>query len=42
MIGTPAAIADRLRRRRDDLGISYIAVSAAFMKEFAEVIALLR
>jgi probable F420-dependent oxidoreductase len=42
LLGSPAEIADQLRRRRDDLGISYIAVNAMFMEQFAEVIALLR
>jgi probable F420-dependent oxidoreductase len=42
LLGTPAEIADVLRRRRDDLGISYIAVNAMFMEEFAPVIARLR
>jgi probable F420-dependent oxidoreductase len=42
LIGTPAEIADRLRRRRDELGISYIAVAATSMEQFAPVIARLR
>jgi hypothetical protein len=42
LIGSPAEIAERLRRRRADLGISYIGVSALFMEEFAPVLALLR
>jgi probable F420-dependent oxidoreductase len=42
LIGTPAEIADKLRRRRDELGISYVAVSATSMEEFAKVIELLR
>jgi probable F420-dependent oxidoreductase len=42
LLGTPAQIAALLRRRRDELGISYIAVSAMFMAEFAPVITLLR
>ena len=42
LLGTPDEIADKLRRRRDELGISYIGVSGAFMDAFAPVIALLR
>jgi probable F420-dependent oxidoreductase len=42
LLGPPAQIADLLRRRRAELGISYIAVNAMFMAEFAPVIALLR
>jgi probable F420-dependent oxidoreductase len=42
LLGTTAQIADLLRRRRDELGISYIAVSAMFMEEFAPVIDHLR
>jgi probable F420-dependent oxidoreductase len=42
LIGTPAEIADRLRRRRDELGISYVAVSATSLEQFARVIELLR
>jgi len=39
LIGTPVEIADTLRRRRDQLGISYVAVSAAFMDALAPVVA---
>lgn len=42
LLGTPDQIADTLRRRRDELGISYIGVSGAFMDAFAPVIELLR
>jgi probable F420-dependent oxidoreductase len=42
LIGTPAEIADKLRRRRDELGISYVAVSGTSMEQFASVIELLR
>jgi probable F420-dependent oxidoreductase len=38
LLGTPAEIADTLRRRRDELGISYAAVSAAFMDALAPVV----
>jgi probable F420-dependent oxidoreductase len=38
LIGTPAEIADTLRRRRDELGISYVAVGAAFMDALAPVV----
>jgi hypothetical protein len=39
--GTPRQMADELLRRRDDLGISYSSVNAAFLNEFAPVIELL-
>ena len=39
LTGTPIVIADLLRRRRDELGISYVAVSAAFMEALAPVVA---
>jgi probable F420-dependent oxidoreductase len=42
LIGTAAEIADELRRRRDELDISYIGVSGMFMEQFAPVIELLR
>jgi len=42
LIGSPAEIADTLRRRRAELGISYIAVNAMFLEQFAPVIADLR
>jgi probable F420-dependent oxidoreductase len=42
LVGAPEQIADRLRRRRDELGISYIGVNAMFMEQFAPVISMLR
>ncbi|GAA2757797.1 TIGR03621 family F420-dependent LLM class oxidoreductase [Actinopolymorpha rutila] len=36
--GTPAEMADTLRRRRDALGISYITVNGAFMDQLAPVV----
>ncbi len=42
LTGTPVQIADTIRRRRDELGISYIAVNAMFMDQFAPVVTLLR
>jgi probable F420-dependent oxidoreductase len=42
LLGSPAQIADTLRRRRAELGISYIAVNALFMEQFAAVIGHLR
>jgi probable F420-dependent oxidoreductase len=42
LVGSPARMAEVLRRRRDELGVSYIGVNAAFMEPFAEVLALLR
>jgi probable F420-dependent oxidoreductase len=42
LVGTAEQIADLLRRRRDELGISYIGVSGLFMEQFAPVLALLR
>ncbi|GIH16859.1 TIGR03621 family F420-dependent LLM class oxidoreductase [Rugosimonospora africana] len=38
LIGTPAQLADTLRRRRDTLGISYITVSGMFLEQFAPVV----
>jgi len=35
--GTPAQMADELRRRRDVLGISYYSVNGAFVEQFAPV-----
>ncbi|HVV11709.1 LLM class flavin-dependent oxidoreductase [Amycolatopsis sp.] len=40
--GSPRQNADRLLRWRDELGFSYLTINAAFVDEFAEVIALLR
>ena len=37
--GSPAAMADELRRRRDELGISYVIVNAPFMDQIAPVVA---
>ncbi|TYK47722.1 LLM class flavin-dependent oxidoreductase [Actinomadura decatromicini] len=39
--GTPREMADTLARRRDELGVSYVSVSSAFMEEFAPVVELL-
>ncbi|TDD58314.1 LLM class flavin-dependent oxidoreductase [Actinomadura darangshiensis] len=39
--GTPREMADTLTRRRDELGVSYVSVSSAFMEEFAPVVELL-
>jgi len=39
--GAPRQMADELLRRRDDLGISYSSVNAAFLQDFAPVIELL-
>jgi alkanesulfonate monooxygenase SsuD/methylene tetrahydromethanopterin reductase-like flavin-dependent oxidoreductase (luciferase family) len=39
--GSPRQMADELQRRRDDLGISYVSVNAAFMDQFAPVVGLL-
>ena len=35
--GTPAQMADELRRRRDVLGISYFSVNGTFIEQFAPV-----
>ncbi|GAB1646224.1 LLM class flavin-dependent oxidoreductase [Krasilnikovia sp. MM14-A1259] len=42
LLGSPGRIAETLRRRRAELGISYVAVNGMFMEQFAPVIALLR
>jgi alkanesulfonate monooxygenase SsuD/methylene tetrahydromethanopterin reductase-like flavin-dependent oxidoreductase (luciferase family) len=39
--GSPQEMADEIRRRRETLGTSYFAISAAFTEEFAPVIKLL-
>ena len=39
--GTPAQMADELRRRRDTLGISYFSVNADFIEQLAPVVELL-
>ncbi|WP_033289547.1 LLM class flavin-dependent oxidoreductase [Amycolatopsis jejuensis] len=36
--GGPAAMADELQRRREDLGVSYFSVNGAFLDAFAPVI----
>jgi alkanesulfonate monooxygenase SsuD/methylene tetrahydromethanopterin reductase-like flavin-dependent oxidoreductase (luciferase family) len=36
--GSPAQMADELRRRRDALGISYYSVNGAFIEQFAPVV----
>ncbi|MFD9741304.1 TIGR03621 family F420-dependent LLM class oxidoreductase [Umezawaea sp. NPDC059074] len=42
LVGAPAEIADRLRRYRDQYGVSYVSVLEPHLAAFAEVIALLR
>jgi len=42
LIGSPDQAAELLRRRHADLGISYIAVSALFMEQFAPILTRLR
>lgn len=39
--GTPAQMADILRRRRDELGVSYVTIAQPFVETFAPVIELL-
>jgi hypothetical protein len=39
--GSPAQMADELRRRRDTLGISYFSVNGTFIEQFAPVVDLL-
>ncbi|MCK2217848.1 LLM class flavin-dependent oxidoreductase [Actinomadura sp. ATCC 31491] len=39
--GTPAEMADTLRRRRDRLGVSYVSVNAQYLEAFAPVVELL-
>ncbi|MEW9553043.1 LLM class flavin-dependent oxidoreductase [Nonomuraea sp. NPDC050783] len=39
--GTPAEMAEVLRRRRDRLGVSYVSVNAQYLEEFAPVVELL-
>lgn len=41
LTGTPEEMAAKLRRRRDDLGISYIAVNSMFLEQLAPVVELL-
>ncbi|BFU45808.1 LLM class flavin-dependent oxidoreductase [Krasilnikovia sp. MM14-A1004] len=42
LLGTPEEIAEVLRRRRAELGITYVAVNGMFLEQFAPVVALLR
>ena len=42
LVGSAEQIAGLLRRRRDELGISYIGVSGLFMEQFAPVLELLK
>jgi probable F420-dependent oxidoreductase len=42
LVGTTAQVAETLRRRRAELGVSYISVNSMFMEQFAPVIAHLR
>jgi len=39
--GTPAEMADELRRRRDEYGVSYISVNGSYLEQFAPVVELL-
>ena len=39
--GSPRQMADELRRRRDEIGVSYVSVNAAFLEQFAPVVELL-
>ncbi|GAA1950449.1 TIGR03621 family F420-dependent LLM class oxidoreductase [Catenulispora subtropica] len=41
LTGTPQEMADTLRRRRDELGISYIAVNGMFLEQLAPVVEML-
>jgi probable F420-dependent oxidoreductase len=41
LVGKPVQVADRLRQRRDTLGISYITVSGMFVEQLAPVVELL-
>jgi probable F420-dependent oxidoreductase len=38
LLGEPAAIVERLRADRDELGVSYVTVPAACLREFAPVV----
>jgi alkanesulfonate monooxygenase SsuD/methylene tetrahydromethanopterin reductase-like flavin-dependent oxidoreductase (luciferase family) len=40
--GTPRQGADTLRRRREQLGISYVTINAAFLEQFAPIVEQLR
>lgn len=39
--GTPAEMADELRRRRDAYGLSFVSVNGSFLEQFAPVVELL-
>jgi alkanesulfonate monooxygenase SsuD/methylene tetrahydromethanopterin reductase-like flavin-dependent oxidoreductase (luciferase family) len=39
--GSPQQMADELRRRRDQIGVSYVSVNTAFIEQFAPVVELL-
>jgi alkanesulfonate monooxygenase SsuD/methylene tetrahydromethanopterin reductase-like flavin-dependent oxidoreductase (luciferase family) len=39
--GSPQQMADELRRRRDQIGLSYVSVNTAFIEQFAPVVELL-
>ena len=39
--GGPQQMADELRRRRDQIGLSYVSVNAAFIERFAPMVELL-
>jgi alkanesulfonate monooxygenase SsuD/methylene tetrahydromethanopterin reductase-like flavin-dependent oxidoreductase (luciferase family) len=39
--GSTQQMADELRRRRDEIGVSYVSVNAAFLEQFAPVVELL-
>jgi alkanesulfonate monooxygenase SsuD/methylene tetrahydromethanopterin reductase-like flavin-dependent oxidoreductase (luciferase family) len=39
--GSPQQMADELRRRRDQIGVSYVSVNTAFTEQFAPVVELL-
>lgn len=39
--GSPQRMADELRRRRDQIGLSYVSVNTAFIEQFAPVVELL-
>ena len=39
--GSTQQMADELRRRRDDFGVSYVTVNEAFFEEFAPVVEVL-
>lgn len=39
--GSPRQMADELLRRREEIGVSYVSVNAAFCVQFAPVVELL-